>query len=105
MDFILYLYSRSWRLLLLAGLASLAGGISGAALIGVVTRGDHGSVATAAIFFGLCALHLLTRSLAQVSLLQLTQDAVLQIRIELSRRLLAAPMRKLQELGKPELLA
>lgn len=105
MDFILYLYSRSWRLLLLGGLASLAGGISGAALIGVVTRGDHGSVATAAIFFGLCALHLFTRSLAQISLLKLTQDAVLQIRIELSRRLLAAPMRKLQELGKPELLA
>ena len=106
MKLIQFLYRRSWLLLLLAAMAGLLGGLFGAALIGLITRGvlHTGAGALAGWFFGLCLAHLLARSIAQIALFQVTQGAVLDIRIGLSRKLLAAPPQRLRQLGKPELL-
>ena len=107
MDFLLYLYRRAWLRVLLACGASLVGGASGVAVVGLMAQHHRGALFTqlAALFFALCALHLLARTVAQVTLLHVTQAAVRDIRIDLGRKLLATPLDALRRLGKAELLA
>lgn len=106
MNFLAYLYRRAWPRLLLACATSLVGGVSGVALISLMASHHSATLPRLAIlFFGLCALHLLARTAAQVILLGVTQAAILDIRVDLSRKLLATPLHKLRQLGKPELLA
>lgn len=107
MDFLLYLYRRAWPRVLLACAASLVGGISGVAVVSLMAQRHHGGVLgqLAALFFGLCTLHLLARTVAQVSLLHVTQASVRDIRVDLGRKLLATPLDVLNRLGKAELLA
>lgn len=105
MDFLSYLYRRSWPLLLAATLASLIAGASGVALIGIITRIHPGAASQVTVlFFGVCALHLLARTFSQIVLLNLTQGSILDIRLDMSRKLLAARLRMLNQQGKSELL-
>ncbi len=101
-----YLYRQSNVLLIFAFVCALLSGLGGAALIQVINEGVKGK-ATAALglsFFALCLATLVTRSLSQIAILHLSQNAVLTMRIDLSKKLLATPYKKLQELGKPSLL-
>lgn len=102
-----YLFSRSWRPMTFVSLTALIGGLAGAALVAVigkavVAQGDRGMLAAA--FLGLCMLIVVTRSMSEVSLLRLTQDMVLHLRLNLSRKLLATPQRRLNAIGKDELM-
>lgn len=110
MNLISYLYRHSWRLLLFSALASIVAGLSGAALVAVIGAGVNAVNASAPLaglawaFFGLVLLHLVTKSASELTLLHLTHRAICELRITLSRKLLATPQPRLQELGKPALL-
>jgi putative ATP-binding cassette transporter len=56
-------------------------------------------------FAVLCLLMLLGRGASSVLLIRLARGAVYELRMSLSRRFLAAPLRQLEEMGAPRLLA
>ncbi len=108
MKLVKYLYRHSPKLFVIAIVAGVFSGLSGAALIAVISKaiseaGTHGLLAWA--FFGLCLAYLATKTCSELMLLQTTQGAIVQLRVELSRKVLAAPMKKLQEVGKHGLFA
>lgn len=94
------------------GLVIVAGMISGLAstgLIAVINNALHDPRASGrwlgVAFVGLCVALPLARFVSNVMLIRLTQATVYDLRIHLSRRILAAPLRKLEELGPHRLLA
>lgn len=93
-------------------LAMLAGALSGAcgaglvAIINAAMKGD-GTGPGRALLWGFVALFLtvpLTRQLSDYLLVRLAQKAVYDLRMQLSRRILATPLRRLEELGAHRLL-
>lgn len=56
-------------------------------------------------FLGLCALVIAAQLLSEFLLLRLSQDTVFSLRVKMSRRILSAPLRRLEQLGTPRLLA
>src|SRR5687768_7988343 len=93
-------------------LAVIAGIISGAsntgllAVINAVLRNNGFSVTTLLLMFvGLCVLLPVTRFIAEVLLIRLGQGALVDLRMRLSSQILAAPLRQLEDLGAPRLLA
>lgn len=107
MNLISYLYRQSRRLLLLATVAGALGGLAGAGLVALINSGlaDTTRLPDLALpFFGLCAAMLGCKLGAELSLLHLTQAALVRLRVDLSHKLLATPLKKLQALGKHRLL-
>ena len=107
MELIHYLLRQSRKLLTLATVTGLMSGFAGASLIGLIGKGLSGSALPASLalsFFGLCVVFLIARCCSEISLMHLAQNAILGMRIDLSRKLLATPVKKLQAMGKPELL-
>lgn len=108
MTLLAYLYRQSWKLVLLASFTGLLAGISGAALIALISKGISAELSQlpflAGLFFGLALLHLLSKCGTEISLLHLTQSAIYQMRIEMGHKVLATPQKRLQELGKPGIL-
>jgi putative pyoverdin transport system ATP-binding/permease protein len=107
MNITAFLYRESKLLLLLTTLAGMINGVSGAALAVVISRAvaGTGKVDTLAmLFFGCCLLQLCTKSFSEVLMLRLTQNAIYKTRVEISKKLLSTPYRKLQKIGKSGLL-
>jgi len=107
MQLIAYLSRKSWKSLTFATVAGLASGLSGAALAALIGDAVAGHVRehAAVWFFGLCLLVVAAKCASAVSLIRLAQSVTLQMRIDLSRRLLTTPYSRLTEIGKPQLLA
>jgi len=87
---------------------AVASGLSSAALINLINDGVKGraGISTAGLrFFGLCLLTLVAKSISQIAILHLTQNAVLNMRVNLGKKLLSTPIKQLQAIGKPGLLA
>jgi putative ATP-binding cassette transporter len=55
-------------------------------------------------FFGLLLVYLLTKTCSEIALMLSCQNAIVHLRIELSRKVLMTPMKKLQKIGKHGLL-
>ncbi len=96
---------------ILVGLVVLAGVLSGAASAGLlvlITRGvSNAENLTDGLiwaFLGLCVLMPLARFVSQVLVVHLTQLTMLDLRMELTRRILASPLRRLEGLGPSRLL-
>lgn len=107
MNLISYLYRQSWRLLALATFCGVVSGLCGAGVVGLINKGVTGGMElwlSGLLFFGLCIVQLATKSFSEIALLRSTQDAIYSMRMDLSRKLLATPQKRLQELGKPGLL-
>ena len=107
MKLINYLFLTAWRRMSLVTLGSVVAGLAGAALIAVIGRavtGEGDRAALAAAFAGLCVATIVTKSLSEVLLLRLSQAKILEMRLSLSRKLVATPQRRLQEIGKDELM-
>jgi putative ATP-binding cassette transporter len=98
-------YSRVMMLAIAA-----AGMISGLANTGMIALINslltEGSVSRRLgwAFAGLCVVLPVFRLLSQVLLIRLTQRSLLQLRLQLSRRILAAPLRQLEGVGPHRLL-
>src|SRR5690349_2250770 len=57
------------------------------------------------IFFAICIILPLTRFASEALLINLSSTATLELRMRLSRQILSAPLRRLEELGSHRLLA
>ena len=110
MNLISFLLSSSWRMVIIAICTGFLSGGSSAALIALISRSaarDPGASlsTTAWAFVGLAIVALISSVIAQVMLIRLSQNAVLQLRMRLSRQILASELSHLEELGNPQLLA
>ncbi|MEM9947446.1 MAG: cyclic peptide export ABC transporter [Cyanobacteria bacterium P01_D01_bin.36] len=86
-----------------AGLIALINEAITHAITPAVTQGSPRS--SVAPFIGLVLLSLLASSLSQFLLIDLAQDAVYKLRLQLSQRILSAPLPQLEQLGPSQLLA
>jgi putative ATP-binding cassette transporter len=101
---------RFSRLLMgLSAVAGLASGLASAGMMALVntmiTRSGQTSSALIWAFAGLCVGLPTLRYVSQMLLTKLTQNGLLVLRMRLTRRILAAPLRQLENLGAPRLLA
>ena len=104
-----FLLKNSRWMLGLSVLTGLCSGLGGAGLIAVINEALDPShplpPALGWIFLGLCALLLLARFLSSVLLMRLGQNVIFNLRMRLTRMILAAPFRRLQALGAARILA
>jgi putative pyoverdin transport system ATP-binding/permease protein len=108
MNLLAILFKTSWRKTLLALAASSLGGFAIAGLLALINntlaRLGSGGAQLAWGFFGLCLLVLGARILSSTLLVRLSQSTLASLREQLSRRILAAPLRKMEEVGKHRVL-
>jgi len=100
--------SAPWQLgfSVLAGIFSGLGSVTLIVLINAAIGLDLPSRQDLAWYFaGLCLLVFMARTTASILVTRLGQKAVQDLRIAFSRRILAAPLQRLQTLGAPLLLA
>lgn len=108
MSLVRYLWRQSRSLALLATIAGAVSGLASSALVTVIHRGiaaPSDLTWLGLAFAGLCTLFFATKVVAEVSLLHLTQAAILRLRIDLSHKLLVTPLPQLAKLGKHRLIA
>ncbi len=107
MKLLRYLYRQSNSLFLVAALCAAISGVCSPVLIAVISEGSKAGLAPADFalkFFSLCLVLLLTRCISQIAMVHLTQNMVFGMRVNLSKKLLACRYKKLQMLGKSELM-
>ena len=109
MDVLRMLYRASRSVTLLAVLCGLISGLGSAALLALINLklggGRLPGVSLAAAFALLVALVPLARVLSSYLAVRLSQRAVHALRLDLARRILATPLRRLEEIGPHRLHA
>ncbi|MCB1037176.1 MAG: ABC transporter ATP-binding protein, partial [Acidobacteria bacterium] len=80
-------------------------GLANAGLVAVINTSFSAGDAMFWPFIGLCIALPVSRLVSGVLLTQLTATAVYHMRLQLSRQIITAPLRKLEELGPSKLLA
>jgi putative pyoverdin transport system ATP-binding/permease protein len=102
------LYRQSPPSFALVIIAGLGAGIGGAGVVHTISRSvsDGASLRVLAPqFFLFCLLQLLSKTGSQLLLMSLSQEVVCRLRIDLCRKVLLTPHRKLEALGKARLQA
>jgi putative ATP-binding cassette transporter len=107
MNVIWLLLKASWLNVSIAILTGLISGGSSAMLIALINRAisDNSNGNLVWYFAGLAILALLSGFVSQFLLIYLSQEAVYNLRLSLSRGILSTPLRNLEELGANRLLA
>lgn len=110
MNLLFLLLRRSRGAVALAVCCGLLTGASSAGLIALINRvlssdGARVDSSTVIGFAGLGALMLAARVCSQLVLARLQTRITFELRHQLSRRILATPLRRLEELGTPRLMA
>ena len=107
MEFIKFLWQISWKHIVIASSAGLVSGCSNALMISIINREVHQGHLTNALayFIGLAAFILITSTLAQFLLVLLSQNAIYELRLQLSKNILAAPLEHLEKLQENRLIA
>src|SRR5262249_24313875 len=109
MNLLAFLLRLSWKGVVLAILAGVISGVSSVGLVAVV----HGALGQGIpppaglgwAFAVLCVVVLASKTASLTLLIRLSQESVTRLCLNLSRRILAAPLRHLEELGPHRLLA
>lgn len=109
MKFLALLFRHSPKLVVLAVVVGVIGGASNAALLAMINTAIHHPRPWADSrllfgFVGLCLLLPLARAVSSYVLAHMGQRLVLGLRMELTRRILDAPLARLEEWGTPRLL-
>lgn len=94
--------------LALVFIASALGGLASTGLLALINSKLHSESPPNTLllgFLGLCVILPVARFLSSWLLVRQVQDVLYNLRLELSRRILAAPLRRLEEVGPPRLLA
>jgi putative ATP-binding cassette transporter len=98
----------AWRLAVVVALG-IVGGVASTALLTLINgmlASPGGDGATSWWSFGaLCVLLPVSRFVSQVLLIRLTQGTAADLRVRLGRKILSAPLRRLETLGPPRMLA
>jgi len=110
MNLIYFLLRSSWGMVAIAIVTGFLSGGSSAGLIALISAAASHSTSTsltsiAWAFLGLVIIALITSIISQVMLIRLSQNAVLELRMRLSRQILASELSHLEQLGSPRLLA
>jgi putative pyoverdin transport system ATP-binding/permease protein len=109
MNLLHLLLSTSWLSVAFAVVAGLLGGICSAGLIALINfaiaHPESSSWMLLMGFIGLCLLLLGTMTYSLLILGRLVHGVTFRLRIQLIQRILACPLRHLEELGAPKLLA
>ncbi len=107
MNVIWLLLKASWLNVSIAIFTGLVSGGSSAMLIALINRAisDNSNQNLVWYFAGLAILALLSGFVSQFLLIYLSQEAVYNLRLSLSRGILSTPLRNLEELGANRLLA
>lgn len=104
-----FLLRISRRTVVLAIIFGLLSGACTAGLLALVSASLHRDRLSATTlvwsFLGLCLLTPLTRFISDLLLVRLGYDAVFKLRMKLCGQVLAAPLRHLEEIGAPRILA
>ncbi|WP_437505498.1 cyclic peptide export ABC transporter [Sorangium sp. So ce1099] len=104
-----FLLRSAWRRVALAVAAGVISGLAGAGLIALVQEAlsAEGRPDARVLwgFVGLGAVSVLSKSVSQVLLTRLGQSMIAALRMQLSRRILEAPLRQIEALGAHRLLA
>ena len=110
MNLFYFLLHSSGKMLAIAIFTGFLSGSSSAGLIALISRAasrEPGSslAMTGLYFIGLVIIVLISSIIAQITLIRLSQNAVLQLRMHLSRQILASKLSHLEQLGNNRLLA
>lgn len=109
MNLFLFLLRSSWQMVAIAVFTGFLSGGSSAGLIALISRAiSQESVNLTSIgwaFIGLALVSLVTSVISQMMLIRLAQQAIFQLRLNLSRQILASELAHLEKLGTPRLLA
>ena len=109
MKLISFLFGISRQTVILSTLASIISGASSIGLIMVINIALDETVVSQSLlawsFAGLCLLRLLASIASRLLLAKLGQEAIFNLRLRLSRQILATPLRDLEEVGTHRLLA
>jgi putative ATP-binding cassette transporter len=109
MNLITFLLRSSW---ITVAIAIVTGGLSGAgsamliaSINAAISNPNQATNQLLASFVGLAILTLISGIGSQILLARLSQQAIYKMRLQLSHRILACPLRSLEELGANRLLA
>lgn len=106
---LLFLVNYSRRIVLIALFIGILSGVCNALLIAVINSALKNAGSASPFLFksfvALCVILPLTRLLSERLLARMGQRALMDLRLRLSRQILAAPLRYLEELGAHRLLA
>jgi putative ATP-binding cassette transporter len=109
MNLFLFLINHSRRVVLIALFLGVLSGVCNAAFIAIINSAlkSDGSPSSFLLksFLALCVILPLTRLLSELLLTRMGQKALLDLRLRLSRQILATPLRYLEEIGAHRLLA
>ncbi|HXQ73963.1 MAG TPA: cyclic peptide export ABC transporter [Pyrinomonadaceae bacterium] len=109
MKLFLFLINYSRRVVLIALFIGIVSGICNAAFIAVINAAlkspESPSPFLLKSFVALCLILPATRLISELLLARMGQKALMDLRLRLSRRILGAPLRYLEELGAHRLLA
>jgi putative pyoverdin transport system ATP-binding/permease protein len=107
MQVIWFLIKASWKAMTIAITTGLISGISSAGLIAIVniSLNSNNPISWLYLFLGIAAISISTGIISRFVLIDLAQKSVYDVRIQLSRWILAAPFQKLEQLGASKLLA
>jgi putative pyoverdin transport system ATP-binding/permease protein len=110
MNLIYFLLRSSWVMVAIAILTGFLSGASSAGLIALISSGANQGDTSPLIsiawgFLALVIIALITSIITQVMLIRLSQNAILQLRMRLSRQILASELSHLEQIGNPRLLA
>jgi putative pyoverdin transport system ATP-binding/permease protein len=103
-----FLLSRSRGTVVLAVIFGLLSGAYTAGLLAIVNASLRPGGRSSTLvwgFIGLCLLTPITKSISDLLLVRLGYNAIFDLRMKLSRQVLAAPLRHLEEIGPHRLLA
>jgi putative ATP-binding cassette transporter len=99
-------YSRGiLALAIIAGIIAGASSMGLLAVIGARLRGNASGQNLLLSFVALCVVYPLMRAASEMLLALLAQTAVLDLRMRLSRQIMAAPLRHLEKIGAPRTTA
>jgi putative ATP-binding cassette transporter len=109
MRLLTFILRQSWKIIILSGLAGVLSGVSSTYLIALIHSGlnrdknlDNKIIWE---FAGLCFLVLLTGIISNYLLVQLGQGAIYDIRMRLTRQIVAVPLLQLERHGRHSLMA
>jgi putative pyoverdin transport system ATP-binding/permease protein len=109
MNIIRLLVRNSWFTLILAIVMGAASGGCSTLLLAQINQGINSENLTSdrllISFIGLVFITIVTSILAQYLLVKLSQSAIYKLRLSLSQKILASPLRNLEQLGASKLLA
>ncbi|MBD2099951.1 cyclic peptide export ABC transporter [Leptolyngbya sp. FACHB-261] len=109
MNLIRLLLSTSGSSVLLATFTGLLSGASSAGIIALINTALQGTSLPRAVlalsFLGLCLLMLISTAISQMCIGRVAEKIISDLRLLLTSRILACPLRHIEEIGIPRLLA